>query len=223
MGDEPTAVSFDLFGTLVTADQPDNPADAIATELAARDVPVPPDWEQAYTTAHVPVEAGAELSLSRHVTEALAATAEDITTAAIRSTVDDAVTAAFDCPVTTGDGAVEVVDALSTEMRVGVLSNCSVPGLVDRALATSTLDAAQFDTVVSSVGCGWRKPDPRAFEAVAAELDTETGALVHVGDDPETDGGVDAVGGQYLSVAEHDLSEIPAVLTNWSSEVPTER
>lgn len=221
--DSRAAVSFDLFGTLVTADRPDHPAAAIATELAARDVPVPADWERAYTTAHVSVEEGAELSLSRHVRAALAASVDDSTPTAIGDVVDAAVTAAFDCPVETRDGAAELVEALGTDTRVGLLSNCSVPGLVDRTLAGSAIDSAQFDTVVSSVECGWRKPDPRAFERVAADLDVETTDLIHVGDDPEADGGVDAVGGQYLSVQTHDLHTIAEVLRDRQSEVSGER
>jgi FMN phosphatase YigB (HAD superfamily) len=222
MGDTTVAVSVDMFGTLVTAERPANPATAIATELTARDVPVPHNWEDVYTTAHVSVEEGQEISLSRHVTAALVATVDDITPA-IRETVDDAVTAAFDCRVTTRDGATDLLDAFGTDTPVGILSNCSVSGLVDRTLERSALDASRFDAIVTSVECGWRKPDPRAFETVAAELGVEIDALFHVGDDPETDGGVDAVGGQFLSIQDHDLGEIPAVLGRRQTEVSGER
>ena len=53
------AVSFDLFGTLVTADRPADPAAAIATELEKRDIAVPEDWEDAYTEPHIDAPEGA--------------------------------------------------------------------------------------------------------------------------------------------------------------------
>ena len=90
---------------------------------------------------------------------------------------------------------------------VGVCSNCSVPELVGRTLVRADL-RGRFDTVVTSVGCGWRKPDRRAFEAVAAGLGVEADALVHVGDDPETDGGIEAAGGRFVDVADAPLSNL---------------
>ncbi|MFB6131804.1 MAG: HAD family hydrolase, partial [Halanaeroarchaeum sp.] len=69
-----------------------------------------------------------------------------------------------------------------------------------------------FDAVVASVDCGWRKPDARAFESVAASLDTAVSELMHVGDDPETDGGVAAAGGRFHSVQEAPLESVPAAL-----------
>jgi len=92
-----------------------------------------------------------------------------------------------------------------------VLSNCSVPGLVERTLDRSGL-ADTVDTTVTSVGCGYRKPDRRAFERVADTLGVDPRTLIHVGDDPETDGGVEAVGGQFVSVTRTPLSELPDVL-----------
>jgi len=65
---------------------------------------------------------------------------------------------------------------------------------------------------VTSVGCGWRKPAPEAFERVAADLDADPAALCHVGDDPETDGGVRDVGGRFVDVRETPLSDLDRVL-----------
>jgi FMN phosphatase YigB (HAD superfamily) len=90
-----------------------------------------------------------------------------------------------------------------------VLSNCSVPGLVECALDRVDLNV---ETVVTSVGCGWRKPDQRAFAAVADVLRTEPESLVHVGDDPATDGGVEDVGGRAIILGETPLRAVPAEL-----------
>jgi HAD superfamily hydrolase (TIGR01509 family) len=74
-----------------------------------------------------------------------------------------------------------------------------------------------FDAVVTSAGCGWRKPHPGIFEAVAGRLGVAPVDLVHVGDDPATDGGVTDVGGRFLDVREHPLDRLPAELGRWTS------
>jgi len=100
-------VSFDLFGTLVTADRPDDPAAAVATELAKRDVTVPDDWADAYAEPHVDAPDGAEVPLPAHVSRALASCGVDYEHNAARR----AVVAAFDPTVETKPGALEAVDA----------------------------------------------------------------------------------------------------------------
>jgi FMN phosphatase YigB (HAD superfamily) len=50
------------------------------------------------------------------------------------------------------------------------------------------------------------------FEHVGTQLDVEPGSIVHVGDDPETDGGIEAVGGEFVNVAETPLSDLPVAL-----------
>jgi len=156
------AVSFDCFGTLLSVDQPDDPAAAIAESLSSRGID-PPD-----------------------------------------SAVRDAVLAAFESPVRTRDGAGEAVAAAEHVGSVGVCSNCSVPGLVERSLERSALDPGRFDAVVTSVGCGWRKPDRRAFEAVADALGTAPADLLHVGDDPEADWAAP----ESVLLSERSLSEL---------------
>ncbi|WP_435196687.1 HAD family hydrolase [Natronomonas sp. EA1] len=197
-------VSFDLFGTLVDAPRPADPAAAVARELAARGIAVPADWPAAYATAHVEVEAGAELPLAEHVLAALASRGVD----ADFGRVGDAVRAAF-APddVTVREGAPEAIAAASEHGPVAVCSNCSVPRLAERALSLADLPAV--DTVVTSVGCGWRKPDRRAFEAVVAPFDASLSDLIHVGDDPRTDGGIADCGGEFVHVDEVSLPEFP--------------
>lgn len=199
------ATSFDLFGTLVAAELPDTPATTVADALAARGIPVPDDWRAAYREPHESVPEGAEQPLPAHVAAALASRGVD----AERGVVREATLAAFDRPASPRAGARDAFAAACDRGPVAVLSNCSVPGLAERAL-----DRAGFDieTVVTSVGCGWRKPDPRAFEAVADALDCAPESLVHVGDDPDTDGGVEAVGGRAILLDETPLESVAAEL-----------
>lgn len=206
------AVSFDLFGTLVDVDAPEDPAAAVAAELRDRGVVVPDDWGDAYAEPHVEYEAGVERPLHHHVAASLASRDPGREP---RAFVDDAavaVRAAFDRPVETRPGAAETVAVLAEEYPVGVLSNCSVPGLVGRALERSAVNTEDLDAVTASVECGWRKPDARAFEAVAADLGAPVGGLLHVGDDPETDGGAADADARFLLVGAVSLPQLPSVV-----------
>jgi FMN phosphatase YigB (HAD superfamily) len=199
------AVSFDLFGTLVAQDRPTEPWDAVATELRAREVSVPEDWEAAYRMSHTDLDPGREQSLVAHVRAALASRGVD----AGRDVVRDALLAAFDAPVETRPGASEALAAAREHGPVGLLSNCSLPGLAGRALAQTELTV---ETVVTSVGCGWRKPHDRAFEAAAEELGVAVSALVHVGDDPRADGGGRTAGVTVVLTDDVPLSAFPGWL-----------
>lgn len=202
------AVSFDLFGTLVSVDRPDDPAAAVARELDARGVDVPDDWGAAYRERHVDAPGGAEVPLPAHVNAALRSRGIDPAgpggdtdgSPAGGNAVRRAVVAAFDPAVETREGAPGAVAAAAERGPVGVLSNCSVPGLARRTLLRSGVDRGHLDTVVTSAGCGWRKPDSRAFEAVARRLEVDPADLVHVGDDPRTDGGIRELGGTPVFV-----------------------
>lgn len=198
------AVSFDCFGTLVTVPRPDDPAAEVGEALAARGVDLPADWQTAYLEVHVDVPDGGELSLPEHTREALSSRGVDADPDVVR----EAVLAAFDRPVTAVPGAHDALDAIETP--VGVFSNCSVPGLVEEVLDRVDL-RGELDTVETSVDCGWRKPDRRAFEAVADPLGVSPEELVHVGDNREADGGVEALDGTYLHV-DGDLTALPSRL-----------
>ena len=202
------AVSFDLFGTLVAVERPAEPAAEVARALRERGVAVPDDWATAYREPQVAVETGAERPLSDHVRRALASRGVD----ADGATVASAVRGAFDGPVETREGAAAAVAAAAEGGAVGVLSNCSVAGLVERTLDRSELDAARFDAIVASVDCGYRKPDRRAFAAVADALGVGLADLVHVGDDPATDGGADDAGARSVLLTDTDIPEVPARL-----------
>lgn len=211
MSDGPGAVSFDLFGTLVTVEDVGDPAAAITTELERRDLPVPDDWHDRYHEPHVTVPEGRELSLVEHTVAILSTQLADDEIQLPRKDVEAAVLAAFDTDVRTPPEALAAVRQVGTEMPVGILSNCSVPSLAQRVLAVSEFDPSSFDAVVTSVDCGWRKPHPNAFEAVATRLGVPVETLLHVGDDPRTDGGAEAAGARSVIVdSPADLLEVTA-------------
>lgn len=201
------AVSFDLFGTLVSVDRPEEPAAIIARELRERDVSVPSDFPDAYRERHVDAPEGAEVPLPAHVAATLSSRGVEAPNNAARR----AVVAAFDPEVRRRDGALEAIEAAAERGPVGLCSNCSVPELVGRTLIRADLKES-FDAVVTSVGCGWRKPDPRAFETLAGKLGVEADSIVHVGDDPATDGGIEAAGGRFIDINETSLSNLAETL-----------
>lgn len=200
-------VSFDLFGTLVSVDRPEGPAAIIARELRERDVSVPSDFPDAYRERHVDAPEGAEVPLPAHVAAALSSRGVEAPNNAARR----AVVAAFDPEVRRRDGALEAIEAAAERGPVGLCSNCSVPKLVGRTLIRADLKES-FDAVVTSVGCGWRKPDPRAFETLAGKLGVEADSIVHVGDDPATDGGIETAGGRFIDINETSLSNLAETL-----------
>ena len=192
----------------MTADRPADPAEAVATELENRDVTVPDDWDDAYAEAHVDAPDGAEVPLPAHVSRALASRGVDYEHNAARR----AVVAAFDPTVETRPGAREALAAARDHGPVAICSNCSVPELVGRTLVRSDFERDDFDAIVTSVGCGWRKPAPEIFELTAEELGIVPEELIHVGDDPQADGGVEAVGGTALLLEDWSLADVPSRL-----------
>lgn len=206
----PAAVSLDLFGTLVETPAVSDPAAQLATELERRNIPVPTDWEERYREQHIEEPPEVAVTLSAHVSAALESAGID--TQGHKAPIADAVLAVFDGDVTTRSEAPDVIETLSNRYPVAILSNCSVPTLVERTLEKSTLDPDTFDVIVSSADIGWRKPDRRAFEAVATVLDIPLEELVHIGDDPDTDGAADAAGAQALLLGAHPLDTIPTFL-----------
>ena len=209
------AVSFDVFGTLVAADRPAAPWTAVAGSLAARGVTVPDDWETAYRQSHREYERGREVPLDEHVRLALASRGIDVSEAVARRAVPDA----FDGPITRRDGASEALAAAGDRGPVAVCSNCSVPGLVERTLARADLGPDSDlcpDVVVTSVGCGWRKPHAAIFEATAEALDVPLSALVHVGDDARTDGGAGRCGARSVLLEDVPLEALATRLREGS-------
>ncbi|WP_324756625.1 HAD family hydrolase [Haloarcula sp. GH36] len=196
------ALSFDLFGTLVAADRPSTPWDAVASALTDRGVAVPDDWEDAYRNSHREYERGREAPLPEHVRLALESRGVDVSARVAR----DAVLDAFDTPVTVRPDAGAAVTAAREQGPVAVCSNCSVPGLVERTLDRASL--GPFEAVVTSVDCGWRKPHREIFAATADALGVPLATLVHVGDDARTDGGAGRVGARSVLIDETPLATV---------------
>lgn len=201
------AVSFALFGTLVEADAPDEPAAAVASELRDRDVDVPPDFTAAYRETHVDAPDGAAVPLPAHVSAALSALGVDAPNNAARR----AVVAAFDPEVTPRPGAREAVTTASERGPVAVCSNCVVPERARRALLRADLRGT-VDCVVTGISSGWLKPHPQAFGTVARRLDLDVNRLIHVGTDPDTDGGIVDAGGRFVDARETPLTALAADL-----------
>lgn len=205
------AVSFDFFGTLVEVGDPQDPAVRVEKELRARGIPVPNDWKQAYTEVHIDASPGEELSRVQHVQVVL--TREGGASNVDNEVIRAAVLAAFDVEICPRDGVSSIVKTVAEQRRVGILSNCSVPGLVPRLLDRSDIERNLFDTVVTSVDCGWRKPHPQAFSVIADALGVPVDELVHVGDDPVSDGGVSKIGAGVIVIEDTPLREVPTLLS----------
>jgi len=210
-----SGVSFDPFGTLVTVERPSTPAEAVAHALEEQGVSVPDDWTGAFGERHIGNSDGAEIPLTDHVVAALASRTNALNRASLRDDVERAVRSVFGPDVRTRDGAATTVEILGEQLPVGVLSNCSVPGLAERAIERSSVDRAAFDVVTTSVDCGWRKPDLRAFRAVAEGLGIEVERLLHIGDNPVADGRAIEGWGTTLLIDETPLPDVPEVVEGW--------
>lgn len=205
------AVSFDLFGTLVTVEEAPEPAEAVAAALRERDIAVPDDWHERYRTSYIDADPLEELPLHEHVLAALRSSSAT-PTSIDETTVAAAVRAAFDTPIETREGAVEAVTGLAEQVPVGILSNSSVGGLVERTVRRSAVPEATFETIRSSVEIGWRKPHERAFRALASDLAVGTASLLHVGDDPRTDGAASRTGAGTVIVPDSGPLDLASIL-----------
>ncbi len=170
-----TATSFELFGTLVDADLPDDPAVAVGRELIDRGVDLPSDWETAYDETHIDPPAGAVVPLPAHVSAALASRGVDAPDNAPRR----AVVAAFDPEVQTREGAQAAVAAAADRGPVAVLADAPAPELARRTLIRSEIYRSLVDTTVSTAACGWALSHDGAHETVARRLDADR--VCHVG------------------------------------------
>lgn len=198
------AVSFDLFGTLVRREYPEEPAVAIGEALEARGVTPPPDWVDTYGAVQRSIPDEREVPLQGHVCMALERGGVECDIATVR----DAVLAALDPVVEPREGAQSAVRAARGKGPVGLCTNCRMPEFVGLSLARAGIDPDSFDTCVSSAGCGWRKPAPQIFTTVADRLDVTADRMTHVGASQETDGGIESVGGTILLVEDRPLREI---------------
>lgn len=183
------------------------------TELRRRSPKEGPDHRQLHTTAW-----------------ALEETARRYGFPADGHVLDEA-EAAFVAPEARGwtpqPGVHDVLGRLNGHVRLGIVSNTRSHLLVERTLAHLGVRAL-FNPVVTSAGCGWRKPSPRVFRELLEAWSLPAEQLVMVGDSPTKDvAGARALGmravwlkgdpdGPSDADAEiGELLELPDVLTAW--------
>jgi YjjG family noncanonical pyrimidine nucleotidase len=83
-------------------------------------------------------------------------------------------------------GCRPVLRALGARYRLGVVTN-GIDHVQRSRLAASGLSPL-FETVVTSQGCGYAKPDPRILHVALDTLRVSPRHAVYVGDDPAVDG-----------------------------------
>ena len=95
----------------------------------------------------------------------------------------------LDCLSARGDrlpGCLFVLRQLRKRYRLGVVTN-GIDRVQRSRLAASRLTPL-FETVVTSQGCGFAKPDPRILHVALDAMAVAPRHAVYVGDDPATDG-----------------------------------
>ena len=102
-----------------------------------------------------------------------------------------------------------VVSSLAQQYRLGVVSNTHHVDLVPKHLVAMGVDP-YIDTVVTSIGHGYRKPHPTIYAEALERFAVEPASAVFVGDDYEAD----YVGPQQLGIAAFHINARP------HSEVP---
>ncbi len=83
-------------------------------------------------------------------------------------------------------GIHEVLGWLHGRVKLGVVSNTRSHLLVERTLEHLGVRAL-FDPVVTSAGCGWRKPSPHIFRDVLDAWGLPPEQIVMIGDSPTKD------------------------------------
>jgi len=86
-----------------------------------------------------------------------------------------------------------VLRRLRARYALGVVTN-GIDRVQRSRLAVSGL-ASLFDTVVTSQGCGFAKPDPRILHAALDAMRVTPRHALYVGDDPATDGAAASAAG----------------------------
>lgn len=83
-------------------------------------------------------------------------------------------------------GAIELLRSVSASgRRIGIISN--LPDTYGWDRLAKILERPQFDFVILSGEVGWRKPSPRIFSAAISELRLPASSVLHVGDEFEAD------------------------------------
>ena len=174
MAPSPVAIVFDLDDTLaVTARSRQQLLDEATAHVGSTDID-----RAAYLQAHGAVDATDTRApiFERLLDEDASATPSALATA-YRDAIEDALE-----PI---PNAVDLVEALRREYRVGLLTDG--PLVAQRGKLAELGWEDLFDAVVITGELAAGKPDPRAFSAVCGALDVDPEAAVFVGDRPEVD------------------------------------
>jgi putative hydrolase of the HAD superfamily len=83
-------------------------------------------------------------------------------------------------------GMAATVAALAARYRLAVVSNTHDPDLVPAHLSAMGVDR-YFETVVTSIGCGWRKPHPAIYAEALRRLGADAKGAVFAGDTYDAD------------------------------------
>ena len=97
-----------------------------------------------------------------------------------------------DLPVIDRD-VLAFIDKVRATYKVGLLSNMASGTEWDRDFYKQGIDS-HFDAIVLSGDLGVSKPDPRAYQALAAKLGVETSEMVFIDDRPSSMVGVESIG-----------------------------
>jgi HAD superfamily hydrolase (TIGR01509 family) len=94
-----------------------------------------------------------------------------------------------------------VLRQLGKRYRLGVVTN-GIDRVQRARLAASGL-APFFETIVTSQGCGFAKPDPRILHVALDAMGVAPRQALYVGDDPATDGGAARAAGVRFVWMDH--------------------
>lgn len=127
-------------------------------------------------------------------------------------------------------GILEVIDRLKGRVEIGVVSNTRSHLLIEKTLEYLGVRAV-FDPLVTSAGCGWRKPSPHIFREVLEVWKLPADQVVMIGDSLAKDVlgakalglrtvrlNLDATEGFSSADAEAETpSQIPDILASWDT------
>ena len=187
------AIVFDLDYTLAV---PSRDRETILAETVDR-TGAPSISRQAYLEAH-----------RRHLTresrepifeELLAEQSATVDAAELAATYRESIADSIE-PL---PGVESMLADLRAEYRLGLLTNGPVRAQRDKLEILGWVGAFDAALVTGELKAG--KPDPRAFEAILAELDADAATTVYVGDEPEADiGGATGAGLRAVQVMKPD-------------------
>jgi putative hydrolase of the HAD superfamily len=106
-------------------------------------------------------------------------------------------------------GSRQVLRRLSRGFRLATVTN-GIDRVARSRLAVAGIDG-YFDSIVTSQGCGFAKPDPRIVFHALESLGVGPKEAVLVGDDPESDGRAAARAGVRFLWVDHGQSLRPGV------------